>query len=378
MITGKTLVFGKMHEKQIEAENINNYVLNSNDDAIKHSEGQTYFIANISTHQLSDHGYFGELHEECFNDEVSEAYYNYLLSIDVSNFQAQRDMPKTLNKKDMIAHNLAIEFKFIKDIYILKKTNSTCKPSELYLNFKEYCRAHYTERRINGKHKFYMKLREISLHSKKSNGFLKYVLNYKELEELFQKQGWIHELDYDKMQDDDDDKSNSLHNLDFGLTGSEVDHSESSTTSNDLAKQIVHQKKEIEDLQVNYHKSIEIQQFLLNLLNDQTLYESTKHQINDIIKNYNGKSLFPTKPVTPKIQIETSKPKWKPLPRNIVPFEFTQLVQPIEVTKEDLTFQKLKEKLLKSPVTYEFVNSDEEDEVVDDLDAEINVALSLF
>jgi hypothetical protein len=52
MITGQTLVFGEMREKQIESENMNNYVMNSNDDAIKHSEGRRYFIADIST--LSD------------------------------------------------------------------------------------------------------------------------------------------------------------------------------------------------------------------------------------------------------------------------------------------------------------------------------------
>jgi hypothetical protein len=286
-------------------------------------------------------------------------------------------MPKTLNKIDMLAHNLAIEFKFIKDEYIMKKTNSVCKPSDLYLRFKDYCRLHYTERRINGEHKFYMKLREIGLHSKKSNGHYKYDLKFKELEELFQKRGWIHELDYDKIQDDDDDSS-STHDLDFGLSNSIG--TQSNSFNNDLLEQIECQKKEIEDLQANVQKSLQIQQYLLNVLNDRALYESTKHQINEIVKNYDGKSPLPTQSIKvislPKPQIESTKPKRKPLPRQAIVTESIQLVQPIEIKKKDLAFQKLKEKLLTSPVSYDFIDSD--DEEVDDLDAEINLVLSLF
>jgi hypothetical protein len=302
-------------------------------------------------------------------------------------------MPKTLNKIDMLAHNLAIEFKFIKDEYIMKKTNSVCKPSDLYLKFKEYCRVHYTERRINGEHKFYMKLREIGLHSKKSNGHYKYDLKYKELEELFQKRGWIHELDYDKIQDDDDDNnSSSSHDLDFGLTSPIKTQSES---SNDLLDLVEQQKIIIEDLQANVQKSLQIQQYLLSVLNDRALYESTKHQVNEIVKNYNGKTPLPTQPIKlailPKPQIESSKPKRKPLPREAISIEPIQLVQPIEIKKEDLAFQKLKEKLLTSTVSvpshlqwgeggdsYDFIDSDDEEEEVDDLNAEINLTLSLF
>jgi hypothetical protein len=38
MITSYFLVFGELIEKQIEAENINNYMILTNEEAIKHCE----------------------------------------------------------------------------------------------------------------------------------------------------------------------------------------------------------------------------------------------------------------------------------------------------------------------------------------------------
>jgi hypothetical protein len=213
-------------------------------------------------------------------------------------------------------------------------------------------------------------------------------LNYKVLEELFQKRGWIHELDYDKIQDDEDNSS-SIHDLDFGLTNSIGTQSISSITNNDLLDQIERQKMEIKDLQANIQKSLQIQQYLSNVINDRTLYESTKHQINEIIKNYDGKSPLLKQPINSIL----SKSKRKPLSQIIKPVALDFLLNPLlvkeDLSQKDLTFQKLKEKLLTSPVspsplivgggegpTYDFVDSDEEE--VDDLEGEINSVLSLF
>jgi hypothetical protein len=76
---------------------------------------------------------------------------------------------------------------------------------------------------------------------------------------------------------------------------------------------------------------------------------------------------------------EGLKPKRKPLPRNIISFEPSQTIKPVVLCQKDLAFQKLKEKLLTSPTTYDFIDSDDEEiNEVDDLEGEIDSVLSLF
>jgi hypothetical protein len=50
MITRQTLIFSEMREKQFEIEYINNYIMNSNDNFIKHLKSRRYFIINILIH----------------------------------------------------------------------------------------------------------------------------------------------------------------------------------------------------------------------------------------------------------------------------------------------------------------------------------------
>ena len=201
MITANTLVYGEMYEKQIEATNINNYIINTNVESIKHSEGRRYFIADLSSDRMQDHAYFENLYQKCFTDEIGEAYYNFLLARDVSQFNPQQ-MPMTENKKDMINNNLDLEFKFLKFEFILPKKNLKCKPTELFSLYKEYFTKNCFGRKLIGEYKFYQKLKEINVCSRKSNGHLYYQLDYKNLEALFKSKGWIHETDYEKVNID--------------------------------------------------------------------------------------------------------------------------------------------------------------------------------
>jgi len=53
------------YEKAFECENLNNYVINTNVDAIKHSEGRRYFILDLSNKRQDDHKYFDNLRKKC-------------------------------------------------------------------------------------------------------------------------------------------------------------------------------------------------------------------------------------------------------------------------------------------------------------------------
>ena len=70
MITSPRINLQNKGSKSYQSENINNYMLCSNNDAIKDDEGRRYFILDISTHRLDDTAYFNKLYGDCFNNKV--------------------------------------------------------------------------------------------------------------------------------------------------------------------------------------------------------------------------------------------------------------------------------------------------------------------
>ena len=193
MITGSTLMYSNKFEKAFESKNINNYIINTNCEAIQHSEGNRYFCIDVSTKHRADSNYFGHLSKICMNDEVGEAFYNYLLSIDTTNFLPQRDMPETNNKRDAIVDRLPTEFKFIKENYILKKLPIKSTVQELYDEYQTYCIGE--DKKAYTKTRFCSKLREVGIEYSKSNSNNIYRVTCNDLMSIASKGKWIHELD---------------------------------------------------------------------------------------------------------------------------------------------------------------------------------------
>lgn len=211
-VTSDTMLYSDKMEKQFEAKNYNNYVINANHEAIKESQGRRYFIVDVSTVHETDHEYFGNLRSKCFKKEVAEAYYNYLLTIDTTNFESQRDMPETKSKKNVIADLLCIEYKFLKDEYILKNNNiSKVTPKSLHSNYSDYCSI--KEKKPVSLIRFSAKLREIGIEYRKIHGDNVYNVSLDDLKKIAEKHKWMHELDeYVK-----DDKEPIINDLDHGV-----------------------------------------------------------------------------------------------------------------------------------------------------------------
>lgn len=192
-ITGNETLYADKFEKQFKASNINNYIINTNVDAIKHSEGRRYYIMDLSTKRKSDHVYFGNLKANCFNMEVGKAFFAHMKEVNVEGFNAQKDMPVTENKLNAIAERLDIVYQFIKDEFILKKLDINMPVTELYAKYSLYTEAQM--KRPLGKIKFCSKLREIQLEYKKCHGINKYRYKYTNLKKIADKCKWIHDLD---------------------------------------------------------------------------------------------------------------------------------------------------------------------------------------
>ena len=63
---------------------------------------------------------FDEFSKCCFNNEVEEAFFAYLMRIDTTNFNSQ-SFPLTQNKQDAIAKRLDPVYQFLKQAFIIEE-----------------------------------------------------------------------------------------------------------------------------------------------------------------------------------------------------------------------------------------------------------------
>ena len=203
-----------------ETENINNYLLCSNNDAIKDDEGRRFYIADLSTKRLNDSKFFDELYS-CMTDDIGHAFYCYLLEIDTENFNPQ-SYPITKNKLNSISKRLDTTYQFLKEEYILKKLSIKCTVTDLYNEYVAYCNK--LEIKPHNKIDFNTFMTNINITYYKSNSSNKYKISFEDLHIIAKKSNWIHELD--EFKDDNNDKDDKVNLKDFNYGIVEEDNQE--------------------------------------------------------------------------------------------------------------------------------------------------------
>lgn len=213
LITGNKCIYADKMEKAFESDNINNYIINTNVNAIQHSEGRRYYILDLSTRRKDDYKYFGNIKAKCFNNKVGEAFFAYMMEVNVEGFNAQKDMPESQKKRDAIAERLDPVYQFIKEKYILRDCGIRCSVATLFNEYNAFVQKR--NKIMLGKIKFCAKLSEVQINYKKSNGKTVFNYSYNELKAIAEKNKWLHELD--EVEEDDEDlfeEKEVLDNLD--------------------------------------------------------------------------------------------------------------------------------------------------------------------
>ena len=198
-ITSKSAVYEEKFQKAITARNINNYIINTNREALKNADGRRYVILDLSTKLKGNKVYWDKLYETRFNDKVGEAFYRFLLERDTHKFDSQR-FPVTLAKSESIADRLNAVYKTLKFAYIYKDKSLKCTTGELFEKYKQYCeendmKAVYTKRKMIGI------LREVGINWKSSNGKTRYSVSKEALKEIAIKFNWLDVHDQDDIDD---------------------------------------------------------------------------------------------------------------------------------------------------------------------------------
>jgi len=204
LTTEKTAQFRGLFKDAIQAENILNFVINTNVESLKNSDGRRIIIMPLSSCKKGDYEYMNNIRNKCFNLQVGEAFYSYMMSIDITNFYAQKCFPETENKLLAIANQLDPVEKFLKIKYVLKKRNIQDKSTDFYEEYKGFCVLHTYKPLTNTM--FYAKLKNLcNIEKKKINGIYKFKVPYETLKEMSDKNKWVCEFDEEEEEVDEDD-----------------------------------------------------------------------------------------------------------------------------------------------------------------------------
>jgi phage/plasmid-associated DNA primase len=197
-ITSKTIQIERKGKDIRDETNLNNYILLSNNDCIQDDDGRRYFILDISTKYVGNREYFKKLHS-CFNDIIGQAFYSYLMEIDIKDYDPQA-YPMTQSKLDSFSKRLDNVFLFIKQEFILKKLPLTkTSLSILHQHYEEYCLSHSTKSK--GKIEFNNTLKSVGIVCYKSDKCHKFNLTYEDLKAISDKYHWVHNFDLDEEED---------------------------------------------------------------------------------------------------------------------------------------------------------------------------------
>ncbi|MBS0284308.1 MAG: hypothetical protein JSS15_07795, partial [Proteobacteria bacterium] len=252
LITGDYASYTDKYEKRFDAKNTNNYIINSNFNAIKGANGRRYLVADINASYQNNHKYFANIRKHCFNDSTGHAIYCYLYEIDTNNFNSL-DLPETQNKLDLIADLMTPLEKFLKYAYLLQNRSLKGKPLDIYNTYVEYC--------IDNKylHKstiqsFCKDLRGYGIDHKATKKGNVYNVPFETLDELAKRKKWYHHLD-SEFTSKNDSKIESDDPLEHGIIKQEQKVNSDLSTAEQI-QQYENILKQLYEKQLNEAKKI--------------------------------------------------------------------------------------------------------------------------
>jgi hypothetical protein len=144
------------------------------------------------------------------NDEVGEAFFSYLHSIDLTGYHDQ-DFPITNSKEDAIVKRLDSVARYIKEKYVLKYKNFDTNLKDAHIEYTNFCSLNSIKESC--KIEFNKKLESYKIISYKcGNTHNKFNVKYDKLEEIAMANKWKHKTDQYENKDEfiDDSLDNGI------------------------------------------------------------------------------------------------------------------------------------------------------------------------
>lgn len=154
--------------------------------------------------KMNDFNYFDYIRNNCFNKEVGEAFFSYLYEIDTSNFNSL-DIPITKSKRDLCADLISPLERFLKFNYLLYNKSIIMKVVDLFQLYLTY--ANEDKRGAISAQELCKQMRNLGLEHHLLHGYNHYKIPLEDLNEIASRKTWLHELDKDLMEKDDDEEN---------------------------------------------------------------------------------------------------------------------------------------------------------------------------
>lgn len=201
LATESVTTYRGLYKEPIQAANISNFVINTNVEGLKNSDGRRIIIMPVSNKYVGNYAYFKDIRDTCFNVEVGEAFYAYMMSCsNVETFYAQRDFPETESKRLAIANLLNPVYKYIKFEYVLKnKGIEKIPPKDFHDMYSFYCKENDIKY-VVGKNDFIKKLEEVGIKYRKLNGSNYFRESIDELKVISDKNKWCCAFDEEEEE----------------------------------------------------------------------------------------------------------------------------------------------------------------------------------
>jgi hypothetical protein len=194
MINSDTFPYEEKGMQSRDLMNINNVIITSN-FPLASTSGRRYVNITPSTKWLHKYELFEQL--LTFTDEKIKALYDFLLSIDISNWNAEKEAKNIsegeCNLKEIERMNNV--FKYMRDTYAMKKVSEKIRTKYLYENYKSVVSKPYN------KSTFFEKVSELNIDKTKTNGTEYFVIKGQELFDEFTKRKLIDTDDYEDESD---------------------------------------------------------------------------------------------------------------------------------------------------------------------------------
>ena len=292
--TSNKITIEEKYMTSFVSDNINNYIVLSNNDAIKGADGRRFYCLDLSSKRLGDTKYWESLHADCFNNEVGHAFYIYLKERDISNFNC-RVFEATKSKTDALTDLLNNVYKFLKFNYVLCDKDILLTSKELYELYLDYCNK--TSNKEFKKRKFISLLREVDIEYRTSNGKCIYNVSIDKLKQTADKFKWKYEDDAEEFSD------NCIwDNIEQKQQPNPIDHEDRISILNDNNKQLKEENEQLKEL----IKSLQEQLNAQDKPKLKKVVKKSKSKVKDLIDSINN-----------KLDEQKPQPQPKPKPKKI-------------------------------------------------------------
>lgn len=194
-----------METKGIDAFDIRNLArlfafTNGNNSLPVEANDRRMVIFECNCTKVGDHKYFNALAGALENDSVIKAFYNYLMTIEITGWRPHVDRPKTELYNDLQMANMGIDKKFMFHLYENSEKDSVIElqSSEFYDKFVYYCQEeeNIQHNRIMTHTKFGLLIKsqfKECIEKIKLNGVMKYSIDLNKLNIYLTELGFLNE-----------------------------------------------------------------------------------------------------------------------------------------------------------------------------------------